>query len=276
MKIHLFFFLLLFLIPASGETQQLFPAKSNQHRFYFYWGWNRAFFSKSDIYFKGPEYDFTLKNVIANDRQSEFTIRNYFHPSKITIPQTNYGIGYYFQNHYILSLGVDHMKYVVEKESEAGITGWIGESYHYGGLYNDNQILLYDNVLKMEHTDGLNYLVAEISRSDNLLQSFPAMDGKLELNLIEGIGGGVLIPKTDITLLGKERNNQYHLSGYGLSAKAGLHLTFFKHFFLRAELKAGYIDLTSINVTSDGSGKGSQSFFFLQPSGQFGGMFYLK
>jgi hypothetical protein len=63
------------------------------------------------------------------------------------------------------------------------------------------------------------------------------------LNLIEGIGVGLLYPKTNSMLLGKERHDDFHVSGYGVSAKVGLNITFYKHFFIQTELKGGYINM---------------------------------
>jgi hypothetical protein len=37
-----------------------------------YWGWNLSDYSGSDITFKGEGYDFTLDNVTAYNRQSDF------------------------------------------------------------------------------------------------------------------------------------------------------------------------------------------------------------
>jgi hypothetical protein len=40
----------------------------NKGKFYFYWGGNREIYTKSDIHFKGADYDFTLNNVEAKER----------------------------------------------------------------------------------------------------------------------------------------------------------------------------------------------------------------
>ena len=37
---------------------------------------------------------------------------------------------------------------------------------------------------------------------------------------------------TNAKLLGKERHDDFHVSGYGTSIKAGLNVTFFKHFYI--------------------------------------------
>ncbi|HFA50314.1 MAG TPA: hypothetical protein ENJ95_14980 [Bacteroidetes bacterium] len=251
--------------------------QENKNRVYAYWGWNRGYFTDSDIHFSGNGYDFTLKGVVAKDRQSEFSFATYFGPTKFTIPQVNYGIGYYLKNNCILTLGLDHMKYVVQRPQEVTISGNIdGSNLPYRGTYKGEHITLKDNLLKLEHTNGLNYLSAGIMRTDNLFKNIKTLKNKLELNLMEGIGAGALIPKTDVTLLSQPRNDQYHLSGFGLSANVGLQIVSFKHFFIRGELKTGYINLTSFVASPESGGKGSQHFFFLQPSGQFGWAFYLK
>ena len=52
---------------------------------------------------------------------------------------------------------------------------------------------------------------------------------KFQINATEGIGGGVLLPKTNAKLLNKDRHDDFHLSGYGVSAKIGLNFTIFKY-----------------------------------------------
>jgi len=37
--------------------------KAQKGRMYFYWGWSRDAFSTSSIHFKGPDYDFTLRDL---------------------------------------------------------------------------------------------------------------------------------------------------------------------------------------------------------------------
>tara|TARA_B110000971_G_C20019058_1_gene505379 strand:+ start:60 stop:410 length:351 start_codon:yes stop_codon:yes gene_type:complete len=88
---------------------------TNKGKFFFYWGWNRANFSVSDIHFTGDNYDFTLRNVKAKDRQTPFSFNDYLNPVNITIPQNNYRIGYFLKEHYTISLGVDHMKWLKTK-----------------------------------------------------------------------------------------------------------------------------------------------------------------
>ena len=91
----IFIFTILSTTNTSAQSETL-KANHIKNRVYAYWGWNRGYFTNSDIHFSGDGFDFMLKDVIAKDRQSEFSFRTYFHPAKLTIPQTNYGIGFYF------------------------------------------------------------------------------------------------------------------------------------------------------------------------------------
>ena len=231
------------------------------------WGGNIADFSKSNINFKGANYDFTLTNVVAEDKPKGLHI-DYINPLRMTIPQTNFRMGYYFTDKYSISLGVDHMKYVVVQNQTVNITGTID------GVYYDNQPkVLTEDFLKFEHTDGLNYVNTELTRLDDISKIFNLNTDHLQVNTVVGAGIGLLYPKTNTTLMGKERYDQFHISGYGASIKAGLNLTFLKHFYVQAELKGGYINMPDIRTTHDKADSASQHFNFLQQNIVLGGIF---
>jgi hypothetical protein len=249
-----------------GQTPNLTKKHEKKNRFYFYWGYNRGYFTKSDLHLTGENYDFTLHHLAAKDRQTPFSAKVYFNPSKLTIPQCNYGIGFFINKHYSVSLAVDHMKYVMVQDQSSTISGTItGTDTPYNGSFDHAPINVKDDLLIFEHTDGLNYIVAELNRSDNLLPLFSKYNGnKIAVHLTEGVGIGGLFPRTNATLLSKERHDDYHLSGYGLSLKIGLDVTLFRHFFIAANLKAGFIRMPDIRTTASGSDRGSQKFGFLQ------------
>jgi hypothetical protein len=250
----------------------------NKGKMYVFWGGNRESFSKSDIHFKGPDYDFTLYNVMANDKPKGWQL-DYVNPSRMTIPQTNLRIGYFINDHYNISIGLDHMKYVMIQNQNVEIAGVVGASYpDYAGVYlpsGNHTIDMTDGTfLKFEHTDGLNYINTEFSRVDDVSKIFKIRNtDKFQVNITEGIGTGILYPKTNATLLGKERHDDFHVSGFGISAKVGLNLTFFKYFFFQAEMKGGYINMNDIRTTKDPADKASQHFLFLQRIIAFGGIF---
>lgn len=250
---------------------------SNKGKFYIYWGGNRGYYTKSDIRFRGEDYDFTLENVYAHDKPKGWHV-DYVNPARMTIPQTNLRIGYFISDKYNISIGVDHMKYVMSQDKTVNYTGY----YPNEGAYDEkvpghpDQVLLTEKFLMFEHTDGLNYLNFEVNRVDDISKLFGIWDtDKVQINLTEGVGFGIIYPKTNTTLLGKERYDEFHLAGLGTSVKAGLNVTFFKHFFIQTELKGGYINMYDVRTTASKKDKAMHDFFFGETVIAFGGIFRL-
>jgi len=237
--------------------------------FFAYWGWNRDAFTTSDIHFKGDNYNFVLHDVVAKDRQSPFNVRTYFSPSSITIPQYNFRFGYFFDDHYNISIGADHMKYVMQQFQTVKITGDIAVSDPvYDGHYENEDIVMAENFLKFEHTDGLNYENIEVRRFDVI---FGRKNFSFSAN--EGLGIGILVPRTNTTLLNNPRYDEFHLAGYGINSTLSLNATFFKFFFIQMEWKGGFINMPDIRTTMHKSDRASQHFLFSQYNMVFGGNF---
>ena len=282
MKHTSYLLILLFLVAiqkSNAQTNTLTPEKYTAHnkgKFYLYWGGNRAHYSKSDITFKGDDHNFTLQNVSAHDKPKGMHI-DYLNPVRMTIPQTNFRLGYFLTDKYSISFGVDHMKYVMTQFQNTTITGDINTTDSpFNGNYNNTPIEMTPDFLMFEHTDGLNFINVELSRVDDIGKYIFNWDtDKIQINVTEGLGIGALYPKTNTTLLGKKRYDEFHVSGYGLSAKAGLNITFLKYFFIQSELKGGYINMQDIRTTQNTSDSASQDFFFLQTNLVVGGIFRL-
>ena len=250
--------------PLTGKTNQ-------KGKLYVYWGWNRGWYTTSDISFKGTDYDFNLNQVVARDRQTPFSLNAYLNPTLITIPQYNFRIGYFISENYDISFGVDHMKYVVQSGQTVKISGYISNTEtSYDGEYDNDDIIIEEGFLNFEHTDGLNYLNVEFRRFDNIFDF-----NKVKINLTEGIGLGALMPKTNSTLLNNERHDDFHLAGYGISAVVAINISFYEVFFIQSELKGGYMNMPDIRTTMDKADRAAQSFLFSQLNIVFGVSFKL-
>jgi len=260
-------------IALSGYAQEVITAPTvtpKKGEFFLTWGYNWSWYSNSDIKFEGDNYNFELKKVKASDRQTPFTFENYFRPTYITTPQYNLRLGYYFSDHYSVSLGIDHMKYVVNQNQTVQISGEIQNTGTvYDGIYNNDTVLIEEGFLEFEHTDGLNYVNAEVRRFDDLY----SFHENIKMNLLYGAGIGLIIPKTNTVLLNNERYDQFNVAGYGLHALVGVGFTFFKHLIVQTEFKGGYINMPNIRTTSNSSDSASQSFFFGQYNFSVGGSF---
>ncbi|HIP26445.1 MAG TPA: hypothetical protein EYG80_02190 [Flavobacteriaceae bacterium] len=264
-------------IPEKKEVNKIFKKiNSRKGQFFASWGWNRGSFGKSDITFSGDNYNFTLKDVVADDKPNPFGIK-FFSPGDVTLPQTNYRFGYFIKDNYNIILGVDHMKYVMRANQSVNINGNINVgSALYDGNYDNQMIVLSTDFLKFEHTDGLNYIFVGVNRFDNFNKLLGIHTDKFEVNLEEGIDIGIHMPRTNTTLLNKERYDEFHVSGFGFSAKAGLNLTFYKHFYLQADMKYGYVNMSDIRTTNSKSDRAKQSFGFFEAIYSFGWRFNIN
>jgi hypothetical protein len=275
------FAVFLFLFSFNFHAQDAEPIKytaTKKGKFFVSWGGNRESFTKSDINFKGENYDFTIKDATAKDKPKGWHV-DYINPTRLTIPQTNAKFGYFISDNYVVSIGVDHMKYVMHRNESRRLEGYINlpndeAGAVYNGTYNNEPFLVSEDFLKFEHTNGLNYVYAEFARVDDISSIFNINNtDTFQINLTEGVGAGVLYPKTNTTLLEKERYDEFHLAGYGVSINAGVNFTFFKHFFVELDMKGGYIDMPDIRTTSNTSESASQHFMYLQRIIAFGGIF---
>ena len=241
--------------------------------FFAHWGYNRSWYSWSDIHFDGPDYDFTLRHVTATDRPVPFG-EEYFKPKNLWIPQYNYRVGWFFRDRWSVSLGLDHMKYVVEPDQVVRMDGYVNgsRSIQYTTTEGSRDVKLTSDFLTYEHTDGLNLLSVDVDHYDPLWSS---TDGRFRLRAYEGLHTGPVIPRSDVRLFGTGLNNRFNIAGVGVGAQVGLHFSFFQHFYLRNTLKAGWIDLTHVLTTGNDADHASQHFWFVQHAIVLGAQFRL-
>src|SRR5688572_6486938 len=108
--------LILLSVCANADAQKWSSKKkysTRQNTMYFYWGYNRSIYTKSDINFQGPGYNFIAEDVMASDRPTR-DFGTYVNLTSFTVPQFNIRVGYYYVDHWDISIGYDHMKYVMD------------------------------------------------------------------------------------------------------------------------------------------------------------------
>ncbi len=232
---------------------------SKKGQMFVFWGWNRAGFSKSDIRFKGADYDFTLHNVVAHDRPSEISMA-YIDPGRISIPQFNFRFGYFIKDNLALVIAQDHMKYVMDQDQTVDFSGYVTNPT-YAAMIENGQIDLTDGeFVKFEHTDGLNYINLGLEKYNSLLDH-----KKFDISWAYGGGAGILFPRSNVTLMQNERSDRFHVAGFGLDARANMNLVFWNHWMARVEGKFGYINMPDIKTTLNNKpDKAMQDFVFYQ------------
>lgn len=260
---------LFFVVDANAQIE----AVRAQGLWFGYWGWNRASYSQSDIHFTGDDHDFTLHNVEAKDRQTKVGIHNiftrYLNPAQLTIPQYNWRFGYFVADNWSVSLGFDHMKYVMTQYQTVDMTGTISRLGYEQTDPTPHPQELTEEFLTYEHTDGFNMIALETERFFPVWSWKNSSTDTKDIALFIGAGGGVLFPKSNVMLLGGKRNDEWHVAGHAWSLKTGFEANIWKGLFFRFIAKFGYADMNDV-LTSNQGDKADQTFYFDEYIGAVG------
>jgi hypothetical protein len=255
--IFLFFFLISFSRPvglAKEDCNCPGGIKKGKGTLYASWGYNRDWFSQSDLHFKdngSDDYNFILYNVKAKDRSGFNLLLKTAAHGDISIPQYNYRLGYYFNSKHDIGIEIsfDHAKYVMVQDQQVHIKGQIH------GIGMDKDTLLGIDFLKFEHTNGANFLMGNFLKRQNF---FHSANNKHWISAIIKTGAGIMIPKTDVTLFGTRLDNKFHIAGWLAGIEPGLRYDY-RHFFVEATVKGSFVDYT--DVLTVGTGKANHRFW---------------
>jgi hypothetical protein len=243
--------MLLALLALCSQLQARLLPKAHFSGMYLQWGYNRDIYSRSDLHFrKGNEYDFTIHNARGVD-QPDFA-GFWETPYDITIPQNSFRIGVYLnkENTWAIELNFDHAKYVVHDNQVLRVTGQIhGEPI-------DMDTIIRRQFVHFEHTNGANFYHI------NYVHQKYLVEGKSfgRLSYLLKAGAGVVIPRSDVTILDHRLDNEYHVAGYIISGEAGLRFYPLRNFFLELNGKAGFANY--LNVLTEQYGRAHHHFWY--------------
>ena len=229
---------------------------------YLQWGYNTEWYTKSTIHFNtsvnGIPHNFTIYKAKASDRPDLDAIAK--KPIEISIPQFNYRIGFYLNTNKTkaIEINFDHTKYIVNDNQKVRAKGFIGNTTF------DKDSVFSRNDLHFEHTNGANFLQVNFVRQHILKKK----NDRPLFSLLWKAGAGILIPKTDVTLSGKQLDNKFHIAGYCFGAEGGGRFYFAKKWFLEGTAKTGFANYTN-SLALDG-GKINHNFDYIELIGTVG------
>ena len=278
MRILILFLALIFITPVFGQKKKSKTKNSYANGTLFgYWGYNRSFYTKSTIRFVGSGYDFELKGSVAKDNPSrEFS--KYVGLTTITVPQFNGRLGYYFKDHWAISFGYDHMKYVFADNNHVNIYGNISPGVdtvtNLSGNYDGQEFITDRNTFHYENSNGLNYLRFELTRTD---QWYATRTKWFAFSTNIGLGAGGLLSFNDFTFAGRKDMVTISMSGYGASAHFGARFEFFKHVFLQANLSGGMMHQVKVKTRpNDPSAYARQFYGYGEMDAVIGFLLYIR
>lgn len=243
---------LLFIITVLLSSLPVFSQgktpKTTKGSFYLYWGYNRTTYTKSSLRCIGEGYDFIMKNLNASDNPERFNPNVYFNPKKVTIPQFNVRFGYFFKDKWSLSIGYDHMKYIMDNNQLVNLYGHVDEgvSDQWSGDYEGETMRTNNKFIHYENSDGLNYMRIELSRYFQL--ATVGEKNWLRVNTQLGVSSGFILSFNDFNFGNQFDRKTVSISGYGASISGGFRFDFFNRFFIQTNVVGGMIHQTKVKT----------------------------
>ena len=275
MKNYLVLLFLFCLQPAFGQNYSYKKKQSTQRgAVYFFWGYNRSIYSKSNINFTGDGYDFTIHKAKAHDNPDR-NIKTYFNPKTISVPQFNIRLGYYYKPQWDISLGYDHMKYVMTDNQQAKLSGSISDSINsvLSGDFDNEIYKITPQAIHYENSNGLNYISVQLSHTKRIYRT---KSRKILVQRRLGLGLGGVVTQTDFNWDGQIYNTDLKLTGAGASLHTGLRLDFYNRFFLQSNWSTGFIYLPRLQTIAGTNNYAKHHFVYADWQLLGGVIFYLK
>ena len=230
---------------SANDLQAQSKKKERNGEFYFSWGYNKEWYTKSSVRVMQPSLgnDYKFVNISGHD-----------HPGwdegnllkiPISIPQYNYRLGYFFNKKKGLAFEInfDHTKFIFADQN-ARIVGKINNRQVDSTVaFNEaNGYFYYLN-------NGANFLLFNIVKRWHLYQS---KNGNLKLDAMGKAGIGPVIPHVENAFggLGGSKKNDPHfqLGGFNIGTEGTIKAAFFNTVFLEYCNKLDYASYSGLRI----------------------------
>ncbi|WP_236668908.1 hypothetical protein [Hymenobacter rubidus] len=247
---------------GAAATPAPVPVELKPHgSVYFSWGYNRDWYTRSDIRFKNTttaNYDFTFLNAHASDKPD---FKDFWRFNSWTIPQYDMTLGYLFHDKHNLGIEVswNHLKYVVDDNQVMHVRGQIN------GRQIDKDTLVTPDFVHLQHTNGNNYLMVNLVKHRTLFER-----RYFKVSAVGKVGLGPMISYTISTVLGDHEEGPFHYHGMVMGTSLGLKADILRYFFLQTDIQGAFADYTNTWLGQDRVGRATHTFGSLQAIWAFG------
>jgi hypothetical protein len=230
-------FLILMTAPFVANAQK----KERKGEFYFSWGYNKEWYTNSDVMVSQPSLNnnYTFVNIQSKDHPGwDKGIFN----TAISIPQYNYRFGYFFNKEKGLAFEInfDHTKHLIIDGQTARISGTLG------GRSIDSTINFSEkNGFIYYLNNGANFLLFNIVKR---WKGYESKGHNFKIDYLGKAGIGPLVPHVENTLFGKANDAGFQIGGWNMGIEAGARATFAKHVYLEFTNKLDYARYSNLKV----------------------------
>jgi hypothetical protein len=224
------------------STSQAQGKRERKGEFYFSWGYNTEWYTRSNVHISQPELgnDYTFQKIKGNDHRGwdeDFFKKNF------SIPQYNYRFGYVFNKKKGLAFEInfDHTKFIFTDGQTAHIKGTMG-----GKAIDSNVVFNEANGFHYYLNNGANFLLFNIVKRWNMYQT--KKNHAFKLDFLGKAGIGPVIPHVDNTFFGKTNDPGFQFGGWNIGVEGALRATFFQYAYLEYCNKFDYARYSHLDV----------------------------
>ncbi len=238
MKLWRIIILVLTAFPLCTQAQK---TKERIGEFYFSWGYNKEWYTRSDVKVNQPSLNnkYTLKSVQSHDHpgwdEGLFSM-------PISIPQYNYRFGYFFNKKKGLALEInfDHTKHIIQDNQQVRVSGTRnGKQVDSTVTFSENNGFYY------YLNNGANFLLFNIVKRWHWYES---KNGQFKLDALGKAGIGPVIPHVQNSFFGQANDPGFQLGGWNIGLEGAIRATFVKHLFLEFSNKIDYASYSNLNI----------------------------
>ena len=245
MKIAFIYLVIAVSAPLITQGQQSTSKKNRKGEFYFSWGYNKEWYTRSNIHISQPDLgnDFSFVNLKGHD-----------HPGwdegllskAISIPQYNYRLGYFFNKKKGLAFEInfDHTKFIFADNQLVHVKGTMHNNPFDGTVrFSQNST---DSSSYYYLNNGANFLLFNIVKRWHWITN---KNKHFQLDALIKGGIGPVIPHVENKFFEQPSNDKhFQLGGWNVGVEAALRATFFKHVFLEYTNKFDYARYAGLRI----------------------------
>jgi hypothetical protein len=230
---------------VSGDPVKV--KKVRKHEFYFSWGYNKEWYTHSNVSVSQPSLgnSFTFVDVHGADHPGW---NEQFFTKAISIPQYNYRIGYIINpdKGWGVEINFDHTKWIFGDNQMVHIKGKVDNKPF------DGQVLFADSVTGSDSSsyhylnNGANFLLF------NVVKRWHIFANKKQTILIDGLGKfgvGPVVPHVQVKYFDQPQNDpHFQIGGWNVGVEGALRATFFHYVYIEYTNKFDYARYTNLKI----------------------------
>ncbi len=240
--------LLLFIYNSTfGQTVPEPKKHKNPRSWYFSWGYNGEWYTRSTVHVKmngeGDNYD--LVHVQAHDHKGW---DDGLFQKQLTIPQYNYRLGCYFNEKQDLAieLNFDHTKYIITDGEKIHLKG------SHSNVKSDTTIIFSEgNGFYYYLNNGANFFLINIVKRHGLYRT---KDNNLRIDFTGKVGVGPVIPHVENSFFGHKNDPHFQFGGWNTGIETAFRFTIMKYAYIEMSQKVDYARYSNLKIY-DGTAK---------------------